>query len=118
MEKENQVEKQQVELDATQDFVSILLNIRNGAAAMAICEELTLLATACRETQKKGSLTIKLSLVPVVDTRRGEVAEMGVSVDVSSSVPKHPAGDGIFFLDKLGRMSRNSPEQAALFGEG
>lgn len=73
-------------------------------------EELTVnlhdLVAAVRETGKKGSLTLKLT----IGTFKGDPDMIEVSDDVKLVKPQHDRKPGIFYPDKEGNLSRNSPQ--------
>lgn len=73
-------------------------------------EELTVnlhdLVAAVRETGKKGSLTLKLT----IGTFKGDPDMIEVSDDVKLVMPQHDRKPGIFYPDKEGNLSRNSPQ--------
>jgi hypothetical protein len=108
-------EEQDIELEQMQDIIGVLTNIRNGGALMAINEDFTQLVKAVIATGKKGALTVKINLKPAGMNRQNEVTEMGVDLNVTSTIPKHPPGAGLFFVGKHGVLSRNDPAQTEMF---
>lgn len=65
------------------------------------------LVNAVMDTGKKGSLTLKLTVSPFKNDR--EVIE--VHDDVKLVMPQHDRKPGIFYPDKHGNLTRNSPSQ-------
>ena len=86
-------------------FAAFLAEHNNGAAANKASEELHALVAAVRDTGKKGTLTLKISLSAMDDTT------LVALVDVVSAPPKHPEKSAVYFATKDGNLSREDPNQ-------
>lgn len=86
------------------EFAAFLLDRK------ATHEELTVklhdLVQAVRDTGKKGSLTLKLVVAPF----KNDAEVLEVHDDVKLVMPQHDRKPGIFYPDKDGNLSRNSPQ--------
>lgn len=73
-------------------------------------EELTVklhdLVQAVRDTGKKGSLTLKLTVSPF----KNDPDVLEVHDDLKLVMPQHDRKPGIFYPDQDGNLTRNSPQ--------
>lgn len=103
------------------DFLSFLINLENGGAAMAAGEQLQEVATAVVRHGKVGKLTLEISLTPK-HIREGVVKTVEVDYSVKSKIPQANAGSTIFFTNEEGELSRQDPAQMqieeAILGAG
>jgi hypothetical protein len=82
---------------------------RNGGLHDELSVALAELVAQCVETGKKGTLTLKVSVVPTKD----EVTVL-VTDDVAVKAPKHDAKPALFFPDENGNLLRRDPRQPEL----
>jgi hypothetical protein len=85
-------------------FAAFLRNL--GSVHEDATTGLNELVVACRETGKKGTLTIKIEVAPQKD----EVT-MLVTGDVVAKPPRHTSKPSLFFPDEHGNLLRNDPRQ-------
>ncbi len=93
------------------DFVSTLIEMRNGAVASDCSRKLTELITAILETGKKGKLTLNINVVPS-RLSLGKVTEVEIDHDCKVSKPELSTGRSIFYSTPDGQLLRNDPSQA------
>ena len=90
-------------------FTQILHDQRKGKLHEEITEQLAELVVACVETQKKGSMALKLTVVPGKD---------GVTVmlldELNVKTPQHDKEAGLYFPNAAGGLGRRHPDQAQL----
>lgn len=97
------------------DFLQVVCEMRNGRNLTEIDKRFQKLREAVLEQRAKGSLTIKLDMIPAaVDADRG-VTEVRIEMDVVSKLPEKNIQPGQFFITKEGALSRKDPDQADLF---
>lgn len=98
---------------ASEDQDEAIVDPREFAAFLldraATHEELTVklhdLVQAVRDTGKKGTLTLKLTVSPF----KNDAEVLEVHDDVKLVMPQHDRKPGIFYPDKNGNLTRNSP---------
>ena len=89
------------------NIISTLSEQRKGKMANEASDALARVVKACRDTGKKGSLTIKLSIRPTS-------SEMMVSDEITEKTPKPDAAASVFYDDQEGNLSRTDPNQEEL----
>ena len=85
-------------------FAAVLQEMRKGGLHTEMGDELASLIVTCMETQKKGTLTLTLSVSP-----KGEIAEIADKVVVKAPRPNTLAS--IFWPDTQGNLSLSNPNQ-------
>ena len=90
------------------DFCTVLKQLRGGATAVELSEELRKVAAACRETLKPGKLTLTITINPSGNGR------VKVADSIGSAPPKSDKETTLFFLDEDDSLSRSMPGQPAL----
>lgn len=88
----------------------LLASMRNGAANDRATEELEKLVRAVQETDKSGSVTIKIKVAKL----KGGETELKVDMTVGSSIPVGDIPFGIYYPDKQGALHRTDPRQMEL----
>lgn len=88
-------------------FVTTLAELRKGVTVSDLSDELAALVARIRETGKKGSITLKLTLVPA-DTS-GEA--ITIDDDISVKLPKLTRSKTTFFTTDENSLQRNNPRQ-------
>lgn len=86
------------------EFSAFLLD--RGATHEELTVKLHDLVSAVMDTGKKGTLTLKLTVQPF----KGDDSILEVHDDVKLVMPQHDRKPGIFYPDKDGNLSRNSPQ--------
>lgn len=87
-----------------QEFSAFLL--KRPATHEELSVKLHDLVQAVRDTGKKGSLTLKI----VVSPFKNDTTTLEVADDVKLVMPQHDRKPGIFFPDKDGNLTRDSPQ--------
>jgi len=97
------------------DFVTMLMEVQSGEAAMLADRKLQELVQAIRDTAGGGTLTLKMSVKPGKLGMGGSVQTVVATVDVQIKKPELQLGDSIFYVTEEGQLSRSDPRQDALF---
>lgn len=92
-------------------FVTMLSELRKGLTVSELSDELACLVAAVRATGKKGSLSVKLVLVPAAD---GETVL--VTSDWAVKEPLPNKASTTFFTTDDNLLVRQDPRQRELFG--
>lgn len=86
-------------------LATVLQQIAKGAAHQKLSEELADLVVAVGEFQKKGTLTITISVEPTKGTET-------LTVSATHAVKAPQATEAsIFFFDESGNLTRHDPRQ-------
>lgn len=94
-----------------QSILHLLSQIRGGAALEDANRMLSELAQACRETGKKGKLTLTIEVTP----DKTDTTILELQPDVAAKMPKRPYTKGlVFYDDATGTLTREDPRQLAL----
>lgn len=101
------------------DAAEVLKGIRKGRMMHELAEKLEELTTAIRDTNQKGSLTLKLSITPL---KKGDADGMGaIAIALSDTIkidkPEPAKAETLFFATRNGALSRNNPDQMNLPGD-
>ena len=99
------------------DILSLLLDMRAGRVVQDINEKFNSVLAAVLDTGSKGSVTIELKIEPGQMGTGGMVLEVELSHSIKLKKPEHQIGKAIFFVNKEGVLTRDDPEQAAMFEE-
>jgi hypothetical protein len=102
------------------DAVDVLKGIRKGRMLHELATKLEELTTAIRETNQKGSLTLKLTITPL---KKGDADGMGaVAIALNDVIridkPEPARADTLFFAARNGSLSRNNPDKMDMKGQG
>lgn len=89
------------------NIVNTLSEQRKGKLLAEASEELARVVKACRDTGKKGKLTITLKIRPTS-------TEMMLSDEIKSDIPKPDAAASVFYDDDDGQLHRDDPHQEDL----
>lgn len=103
--------------DANEDpqikpFAAILRDLNGGRTHDELSEALWELNAKVRETGKKGSLQLTLTVEPT----KGDTYMLTVSDDINCKPPKPARRPSVFFDDGHGNLSRSNPNQPELDG--
>lgn len=88
--------------------LELLANQRRGKCLIELNSKLAEVVKACRETGKKGSVTLTLKIRP-----RAE--EMWVDDDVVPKAPEKDKNPSLYYDDLEGRLLQDDPNQKELF---
>jgi hypothetical protein len=102
----------EVEAPPVKPLSAILMEHRGGGLHNEASEELQKVVAAVKETQKKGSLTITISVEPAKDD------EMSVVLmdALSAKAPRPSTKPSRWFTDDHGNVSRSDPRQPQITG--
>lgn len=100
------------------DLLAVLLEMRSGKVATSLNEKFNEVLGAVLETGGKGELTVKLFIKPSKMGMGGAVVEVELDHDVKLKKPELEIGRSFFFVSREGVLTREDPEQTALFGGG
>lgn len=95
------------------DFVQFLKDHARGKTAHDMSVELQAVVKAIRETGGKGSVTLKIHLMPA----NGDVDRIIVTDQITTITPKPARTASLFFSDDNGSMSRTDPQMTMEFAE-
>lgn len=87
-------------------ITDVLRDVRAGGLVTEASEQLQALVAKCLETNKPGTLTIKLTIEP-------KGGAINVADDLQVKAPKPPTGT-IFFATDEHDLTRNNPHQGHL----
>jgi hypothetical protein len=93
---------------------SMLLALKNGAVMNNVSMQLRDIIQAVRMTEKKGALTLKLTVTPAVKGS-GEIVVIEAATRVSK--PEPDLGKTIFYTTEDGELLQNDPNQMKMFEE-
>lgn len=93
---------------------SVLLALKNGAVMNNVSLQLRDIVQAVRMTEKKGALTLKLTVTPAVKGS-GEIVVIEAATRVSK--PEPDLGKTIFYTTEEGELLQNDPNQMRMFEE-
>lgn len=93
------------------NFVSVLIQMRRGQTVADLSDSITTLVQRVRETRKKGSVTLKITIAP---QSRGDDVVLSITDDVSTKLPVAERGSSIFFAADDNTLVRNDPRQSEL----
>ena len=89
-------------------FLDWLREQSQGKTADELSEGLHTLIDKVRETEKKGSITLKVTVA--YDTK---INMLVVADNITISLPEHDRQATIWYLDHDGNLTRNDPRQLA-----
>jgi hypothetical protein len=89
-------------------FTDVLGEYAGGRTTAELTEALADLVVACRDTGKKGTITLTIDLTP----NDQSTVKMLATVKVKKPEPRR--GDVMFFTDAFGNLTRRDPSQREL----
>lgn len=92
------------------NFGALLSQIDQGFFEKEVQDNLRELMAAITDTQKKGTITLTITIAP-----KPKFRAMGVTGDVKIGKPKHPAIETLFFPTPDGNLTRHDPRQIHMF---
>jgi len=99
------------------DFVSVLMEMRNGEVAMDCNRKFNDVLSSVFETGAKGTLTLTVSVKPSKFAMGGAVVEVETEHTCRIKKPELNIGRTLFFVGKDGTLNRDDPMQLALLHE-
>jgi len=97
------------------DFVKTLMELRNGAVAIEGSEKLTEVLKAVMETGKQGKFALTIIIDPTKVSFDKGVTEVELTAKYAMIEPQHAPAKTTFFTNKDGSLSRDDPNQVAMF---
>jgi hypothetical protein len=97
------------------DFVSLLVDMRNGQVASDINGKFNEVLSAVLETAGAGELTVKFKIKPAKLGMGGAVIEIETEHETKLKRPELKVGRAVFFVTKEGALTRDDPAQTAMF---
>jgi hypothetical protein len=97
--------------------MSVVMEMRNGAAAMDCSKKFNELLQSILETRKGGKLTLTVTVKPATLRKDGSVGELDLAHNCSIAKPELEQGRSIFFVTQDGRVTRSDPNQLGFFEE-
>lgn len=89
-------------------FADVLVELSGGRTHTELSEQLHELIARVRDTGKKGSLTLTITVSRVKNAAENTLT---VSDDVRAKLPAHDRNVSVFFADADGNLSRKDPNQ-------
>lgn len=99
------------------DFVSILMEMRDGEVALDVNRKFQELLNSVFETGAKGRLTLTIDVKPSKMAMGGAVVEVETEHDCKLKKPELSIGRSLFFVTADGALTRDNPAQIALYSE-
>jgi hypothetical protein len=99
------------------DLLAILLEMRSGKVATDCNMKFNDVLKSVLETGGKGELTIKLFIKPSKMGMGGAVIEVETEHECKVKKPELAVGRSFFFVTNDGELTREDPEQTAMFAE-
>jgi hypothetical protein len=100
-------------LDAKLKSLSTLLgSLRDGMTRVELAEAVHELVSAVRDTGKKASLTLKLTVAPATNISNDHT--LIVTDDIAVTYPKRDKSSTILFADEDNQLTRRDPRQPRL----
>lgn len=87
-------------------LIDILREHRRGQTLETLDELLHDLTSGVAEANKKGELTIKITLKPA-----GEQGALSLMIDPVLKLPKEPPGESLYFVSPENNLTKQSPQQ-------
>jgi hypothetical protein len=99
----------QQEGQGVKPFSAVLLELQKGGVHRDLSEKLAELVKAVADTQKKGSLTLRIDVTPNKDE-----ATYLLAATVTAKAPQHTSRPSLFFALDDGSLTRKDPRQMDL----
>lgn len=97
------------------DILQVLMDMRSGAVAADISNKFDEMIEAVLQTGGKGELTITLKAEPSKLGMGGAVLEVQAEHTCKMKKPELAVGKSFFFVSNDGRLTREDPNQTAMF---
>ena len=93
-------------------FAELLTVLDHGNAHAEASRALHDLVAAVRDSGKKGTMSIALTVAPL----KGSDSQVVVAAQVTAKPPKSEPAAAVFYLDDAGNLTRHDPRQIELEG--
>lgn len=90
-------------------FLFTVRELRNGVTQAELSEKLSECIEAARETQKKATITFKITIKPIGSSGQYELAD-----DIDTKVPEHDRGITLMYGTPDNSLTRTDPRQPSL----
>lgn len=97
------------------DLLQVILDMRNGQVAADCNAKFNEVLKAVIETGGKGELNVKFRIKPSKMGMGGAVVEVETDHECKVKKPELEIGRSFFFVTKDGDLTRDDPDQAAMF---
>ena len=87
-------------------FAATLQELSAGAIHDELSAGLQELIQRCKETGKKGAITLKVSVAPQKDDETVQIA-----AETKLAAPRHEPKPTVFYYDEHGNLHRSNPKQ-------
>lgn len=104
-------EEKPVVANLGEEFITTVVQMKNGAVLQDMGERLNVLVRAVMETARAGALTITMKVAPAT-AGSGEVVT--IETEVKERIPRPSLGKTIFFTTDEGLLVRQDPRQMTL----
>ena len=94
-------------------FADWLREQSNGRTHDELTEALAALAASVRETGKKGTLTLAVTIAPF---DKGQSHALVVTDSVKVALPQHDRRKTVFFANEAGNLTKDDPQQPTFEG--
>lgn len=91
-------------------FADALIELSGGRTHTELSEQLHQLIAAVRDTGKKGSLTLTITVSRMKNASENTLT---VTDDVKAKLPAHDRNVSVFYADANGNLTRRDPNQLA-----
>lgn len=99
------------------DLLEAILAMCNGQVAADLNNKFNEVLHAVLDNAGKGELTIKFTIQPSRRAIGGAVIEVEARHECKLKKPELQIGRGVFFVSPTGKLTRDNPDQAEMFGE-
>lgn len=97
--------------NSAQEAIEFLSFQRTGTLLADIGSEVSALAQAVRDTGKKGTLTVTLTISPAGRSLGGQIK---IEDKIVAKPPRPDVADTLMYVDREGKLSRRDPRQPIL----
>lgn len=94
------------------EFVSVLLELNKGRPHAELTDGLAAVIRSVVDTGNAGQLKLTIGVKPA----KGDDSQVDVTALVDVKLARHDPARTVFYVDELGRPSRNDPNQGSFFG--
>lgn len=99
------------------DLLNLLVSMRSGKVIADCNDKFNEVLSAVLDTGQKGEFAVKISIKPSKFGMGGIVVEVETEHDIKTKVPELAIGRSVFFVGNDGALTREDPEQSAMFEE-
>jgi hypothetical protein len=103
--------------EARADFLTVMAELTRGRFIIECQRQLEDCTEAVVRTGKKGKITITLDVEISGRNKEGRVNQLDIVPAVTLKEPLPNQGASIFFVTEENKLTREDPDQLAMFGE-